>query len=265
MYRYWHPQCPVRTDHPQVLATAYVKPDGGTLIALASWAPEPVTCRLSLDSGRLGLTSEDAQVLTAPTIIGFQDAASYASDQAIPVEPGRGRILLLGVPEDIAAGSDATTDAHIPDEVPLTVPRRAAPLGLDEISGWLEAQAPSLPLVRDGMTCGTVRLGVAGNDLVVDIVSHDVELSRHPSRVDKSSGCELFVAANAAAPPIHWIFLPAVGEAPAEARAYRELDVEPVPAEVAWQICPQRNGYRLRVRAPLRACLGIPASRNRQM
>ncbi|MCX7598827.1 MAG: DUF6067 family protein, partial [Armatimonadetes bacterium] len=33
---YWSPRCPVKTDHPGVLATAYVKP-GKTLIALAHW------------------------------------------------------------------------------------------------------------------------------------------------------------------------------------------------------------------------------------
>ena len=41
MIGYWDQACPVRTGRKDVLATAYVKP-GKTLVALASWAAEPV-------------------------------------------------------------------------------------------------------------------------------------------------------------------------------------------------------------------------------
>ncbi|MBC7289438.1 MAG: hypothetical protein H5T86_15625 [Armatimonadetes bacterium] len=37
---YWSPKCPVKTDHPGVLATAYVKMGQKTLIALAHWPGE---------------------------------------------------------------------------------------------------------------------------------------------------------------------------------------------------------------------------------
>jgi hypothetical protein len=94
MYGYWHPECPVRTDHPDVLVTAYVKPDGTTLLALASWAPDAVACRLAIDWTRLGLAP--ATPLTAPAIPGFQDAADFSPAAAIPMAPGRGWLLTLG-------------------------------------------------------------------------------------------------------------------------------------------------------------------------
>ncbi|MBU4199250.1 MAG: hypothetical protein KKG09_02075 [Verrucomicrobia bacterium] len=94
MYGYWMPDCPVKTDHPQVLATAYVRPDGKTLIALASWAPEPVHCRLTFDWDRLGIMRENAR-LTAPLIQDFQDATRFDVASLIPVAPGRGWLLVL--------------------------------------------------------------------------------------------------------------------------------------------------------------------------
>jgi len=94
MVGYWVPNCPVKTDHPDVLATAYVRPDGRTLVALASWAPEPVSCRLRCNWRKLGLKARDAH-LTAPAIPGFQDAAEFASAGTIPVALGRGWLLEL--------------------------------------------------------------------------------------------------------------------------------------------------------------------------
>lgn len=97
MFGYWTPDCPVKTDHPQVLATAYVRADGRTLIALASWASEPVCCRLTFDWDQLGL-SPAAAVLRAPAVTDFQPHAGFKPDAAIPVEPGRGWLLMLEAP-----------------------------------------------------------------------------------------------------------------------------------------------------------------------
>lgn len=94
MYGYWVPDCPVKTDHPQVLATAYVRDDSKTLISLASWAPEPVNFRLTFDWNQLGITRENAR-LTAPSIPDFQDATSFDVADPIPVVPGRGWLLVL--------------------------------------------------------------------------------------------------------------------------------------------------------------------------
>jgi hypothetical protein len=62
---YWSPKCPVRTDHPGVLATAYVK-KGKTLIALAHW-PE--------DRGTPKASAKKASV--PPTIDGRLEAGEW--------------------------------------------------------------------------------------------------------------------------------------------------------------------------------------------
>jgi hypothetical protein len=93
MLGYWNPACPVRADHPDVLATAYVKP-GRALISLASWAKETVRCHLQIDWKALGLDPANAR-LTAPAIPGFQPQARFTPAEAISVEPGRGWLLLL--------------------------------------------------------------------------------------------------------------------------------------------------------------------------
>lgn len=94
MVGYWVPDCPVRTDHPRVLATAYVKP-GTTLIALASWSQERDSCRLLLDWKSLGLDPRRS-TLRAPAVKDFQAAAHFPPGQPIPVEPGRGWLIILG-------------------------------------------------------------------------------------------------------------------------------------------------------------------------
>ena len=99
MLGYWDPACPVRTDHQDVLATAYRK-RGKTLVALASWARPslwgagPVRVRLRVDWAALGLRPDRA-VITAPAIPGFQDAATFRPSDVIPVEPGRGWLVVI--------------------------------------------------------------------------------------------------------------------------------------------------------------------------
>jgi len=88
MIGYWDPQCPVLTDHPQVLATTYVKPDK-TLVALASWAPGSVNCSLMIDWQRLGLNPATA-IMTAPAIDNFQTSAAFSPQDAVPVEAVKG-------------------------------------------------------------------------------------------------------------------------------------------------------------------------------
>jgi len=93
MIGYWDKACPVKTDRPDVLATAYVR-EGKTLVALASWAPEAVECRLAIDWKALGLEEPKAH-LFAPGIAGFQPTALFAPADAIPVYPARGWLLLI--------------------------------------------------------------------------------------------------------------------------------------------------------------------------
>jgi hypothetical protein len=93
MIGYWDPACPVRSESSGVLATAYVRP-GKALIAVASWAKGPVDCRLKVDWKALSIDPKKA-VLTAPEIKGFQPAARFAPTDAIPVQPGRGWVLVV--------------------------------------------------------------------------------------------------------------------------------------------------------------------------
>jgi len=93
MIGYWVPTCPVKTDHPEVLATAYVKANK-TLIALASWAEDPVQVRLDIDWDALDLDAKRARLI-APPIEDFQPSAEFSVSQALAVEPGRGWLLIL--------------------------------------------------------------------------------------------------------------------------------------------------------------------------
>ena len=93
MIGYWAPSCPVKTSHQDVLATVYKK-SRRALISLASWAPEAQNCQLSIDWEALGINPKTAK-LTAPPIEGFQEAKSFTPAAEIPVEPGKGWLLVL--------------------------------------------------------------------------------------------------------------------------------------------------------------------------
>ena len=92
MLGYWRQDCPVRTDHERVLATVYRRP-GRSLICLASWGKDAVTCRLAVDWAALGLDPARV-VLRAPAIAGLQEARSVAPGEPLAVRPGGGWILL---------------------------------------------------------------------------------------------------------------------------------------------------------------------------
>jgi hypothetical protein len=64
------------------------------LIALASWAKEPVQVRLTVDARKLGFDATNARWI-APAIPGFQDANAFLPGDAISVAPGRGWLLLI--------------------------------------------------------------------------------------------------------------------------------------------------------------------------
>ncbi|HXB94307.1 MAG TPA: glycoside hydrolase domain-containing protein, partial [Puia sp.] len=93
MLGYWSPSCPVRTDNARVLATVYKKKDS-SLVAIASWASADTTIRLSVDWRQLGIDSATA-VFTAPEISNFQPAASFRPGDRIPIQKGKGWLLIL--------------------------------------------------------------------------------------------------------------------------------------------------------------------------
>jgi hypothetical protein len=93
MIGYWVPNAPVKTDRGDVLATTYTR-RGATIVSIASWAKDPVQVALAVDWKRLGLDPA-AVTITAPAIEKFQDARSFKVGEPIPVEPGRGWLLVL--------------------------------------------------------------------------------------------------------------------------------------------------------------------------
>jgi len=93
MIAYWAEDCPVATNRDDVLATVYQKRDK-TLISLASWADEPVSLSLGIDWNALGLDASKAK-LTAPAIADFQEESQFSPNEEIPVEMGKGWLLIL--------------------------------------------------------------------------------------------------------------------------------------------------------------------------
>ncbi len=106
MIGYWADACPVRTNRQDVLATVYRK-EGKVLISLGSWAKMPVRCRLEIDWKAVGLSADKAS-LFAPGIQAFQPTALFKPTDTIPVNPGRGWLLILDEqPHELPAAADA--------------------------------------------------------------------------------------------------------------------------------------------------------------
>ena len=93
MVGYWVDARPVKTDQADVLATSYVR-DGRTMVAVASWAKDKVDAKLAIDWPALGLDPAKATI-TAAAIENFQPARAFAPGEAIPLEPGKGWLLVI--------------------------------------------------------------------------------------------------------------------------------------------------------------------------
>jgi len=93
MIGWWVHGTPVKTGRDDVLATSYVRKGNKTLIALASWAPDKTTVKLDIDWKALGLSASKVK-LVAPAVDGFQPAATFKRGDAIPVEPGKGWLIV---------------------------------------------------------------------------------------------------------------------------------------------------------------------------
>lgn len=92
MVGHWDPLAPVRTSHPDVLVTTWLK-DDKAVVALASWAEETVDVQLIFDAGPAHLASA---VVEAPAIEGFQSAAGFRPGDTLTIEPNRGLLLTIG-------------------------------------------------------------------------------------------------------------------------------------------------------------------------
>jgi hypothetical protein len=92
MLGYWLDDAPVQTDHPQVLATTYARPNA-VLIALASWSETDEVIDLTVDLEALGL--EEGVRAHSPSVEGLQEA-SEVDLSAVQVPAGLGVFLLIG-------------------------------------------------------------------------------------------------------------------------------------------------------------------------
>jgi len=91
MIGYWLESAPVRVDHPRILATTYLRPEGA-LVALASWSGRDETVALDLDLDALGLPA-DVRVWT-PAVEGLQEEADV-DPSAVLVPANQGLFLRL--------------------------------------------------------------------------------------------------------------------------------------------------------------------------
>jgi len=92
MIGYWVPSNPVQTGRDDVLATTFVR-NGTVAIAVATWAKETVDVRLRIDWKALGLDPATVRIV-APAIASFQDGRTFEAGSPIPIEPGKGWLLV---------------------------------------------------------------------------------------------------------------------------------------------------------------------------
>ncbi len=93
MFGYWDPDCPISTENDSVRATAFVKDNGETLIAVASWLPTDRDFILSVDRDALGINGDFE--FYAPPIEGFQEEATFPSGEPVPIPYGKGWMFIL--------------------------------------------------------------------------------------------------------------------------------------------------------------------------
>jgi len=93
MIGYWSENCPVKTDNAKVLATVYKK-NGSALVAIASWAAADTTVKLNIDWNKSGIDPSKVTI-TAPAVKNFQPARTFSANDAIPVEKGKGWLLII--------------------------------------------------------------------------------------------------------------------------------------------------------------------------
>jgi hypothetical protein len=95
MIGWWADDCPVTTGNKDVPATVYVnRGSHSALISIASWAKTPVSTDLRINWKALGLSPKKATLIANP-IDGFQSAHEFKPGASIPVEPGKGWLLIL--------------------------------------------------------------------------------------------------------------------------------------------------------------------------
>jgi len=91
MIGYWDESCPVTTNHPDVKATVYIRPEK-ILIALGNFGAEDHSVRLRIDFKKLGF--DPAKVtIEAPRVKDFQEKRLFGIDEPVPVKSKEGWLL----------------------------------------------------------------------------------------------------------------------------------------------------------------------------
>jgi hypothetical protein len=93
MIGYWVDDNPVKTDNPKVLATVYKKA-GAVMVSVASWENGDTDFQLKIDWAKLGINPAKATI-SAPEIKSFQPAKTFGLNDKIPVEKGKGWLLII--------------------------------------------------------------------------------------------------------------------------------------------------------------------------
>jgi hypothetical protein len=93
MIGYWVKTSPVKTTDSEILATVYKK-DKKVMVAIASWAATDKKIKLLIDWKALHIDPAKATI-TAPAIKGFQAASQFSVSDDIPVEKGKGWLLII--------------------------------------------------------------------------------------------------------------------------------------------------------------------------
>lgn len=90
---YWSEDCPLTTGYQHAPASVYRK-DSVTMVAIASWYEEDKDLWLNVDWQKLGINRNDI-VFHVPYIRDFQEEQSFNPWERIPLEAGRGIVLII--------------------------------------------------------------------------------------------------------------------------------------------------------------------------
>ena len=90
---YWSEECPVTTGYRHAPASVYKKEDR-IMVAIANWYDEHKDLWLNTDWNKIGMNRNEV-VYRAPYIRDFQEEKVYSPWERIPVEPGKGVILII--------------------------------------------------------------------------------------------------------------------------------------------------------------------------
>ena len=93
MLGYWDEDCPVKTNQPNVKATAYVKSDK-TLISIGNFDDKVHEIELAIDWKQLGLDQNSCSI-NAPYILDFQEQKIINLNDKIKIDPKKGLLLIV--------------------------------------------------------------------------------------------------------------------------------------------------------------------------